>query len=77
MSYSFVVEVKDGKPSIAENTPVLQGCPDGKIQVAGHVPAKGGTDYKYESISVTRYDDAGSQVSQASASVKQSSIAGD
>ena len=67
MSYSFVVDIKEGKAIISGDAPVLNGVPDGRIQVNGHVPSPDGKDYQYESISVTRYDSDGNQVSQATA----------
>lgn len=70
MSYSFVITVTNGKPAVDENSPVV-AVPDGKFQVAGHIPAADGSDWQYESLSVTRFDDTGNQVSQSSASVKK------
>jgi hypothetical protein len=68
MSFSFVVEAKDGKLSIAGDAPVIH-VPDGKFQVSGHVPEAGGGQ---ESLSVIRWDDKGNQVAQATAAVAKS-----
>lgn len=70
MSYSFVVNVKEGKPSVDENAQVY-GVPDGKFVVSGHVPAADGSDWQYESLQVTRFQDDGNQVAQANALFKK------
>jgi len=70
MSYSFVITVKDGKPSVDETAPIIS-VPDGKFQVSGHIPSPDKTDWDQESISVTRFDDKNIQVAQASAAVKR------
>lgn len=70
MSYSFTVEVKEGKPSVDENAQAY-GVPDGKFIVSGHVPAADGSDWQYETLMVSRLDDSGNQASQASATFRK------
>lgn len=69
MSYSFVVKVEEGKPVVDEKTAVL--VPNGKFMIAGHVPAEDGSNWQYESLTVTRFDDKGNQISQANGTFKK------
>jgi hypothetical protein len=64
MSYSMTVTVKDGKATVDEA--MYLAPPDGKYQVAGHVPGEG--TWQAENIQVTRFDEAGAVVIQASGS---------
>jgi hypothetical protein len=70
MSYSFVVEVKDGKASISGDAPVVN-VPDGKFQIAGHIPTGEPNNWGQESLSITRYDTSGNQVGQATGMFKK------
>ena len=69
MSYGFFVDVKDGVATI--DTVGYVKPPDGRYGVNGHVPSPDGSDWQYESLTVTRYDQGGNQMSQASATFKK------
>jgi hypothetical protein len=57
MSYSFNVEVKDGKAAVAGD---LTHVPEGTFAIGGH------EDADWLSVSITRKDPAGKQIAQAS-----------
>jgi hypothetical protein len=60
MSYSFQVEAKDGVITPVPTTQPNIAVPDGKFSISGH------EDADWLSISVTRNDETGKQIAQAS-----------
>lgn len=70
MSYSFVVDVKDGKPSVDVSAQATN-VPDGTFMISGHIPTGEPNNYDHETLTVTRYDDKGIQLAQAAAAVRK------
>lgn len=70
MSYSFVINVKDGKPEVDPKAPNVS-VPDGKFQVSGHVPDGSDKDWPHESLVLRRLDSKGVVQAEASASVRK------
>ena len=60
MSYSFAVEAKDGVITPVATTQPNTAVPDGRFTVNGH------EDADWLSIGVSRHDEAGKQIAQAS-----------
>ena len=63
MSYSFNIEAKGNKLSVVGQTTEV---PDGKYTVNGHEEAE------WLSVGVTRFDDEGKQVAQATGYARRS-----